>query len=40
MGEKIQIKTASLGSYFLVWPKDQPARAPLRSFRDWLQSTL
>ncbi len=30
----------SLGSYFLVWPKDQPARAPLRSFRDWLQSTL
>lgn len=26
----------SLGSYFLVWPKDLPARAPLLSFRDWL----
>lgn len=27
---------AALGSYFLVWPKAAPARAPLRSFRDWL----
>ncbi len=26
----------SLGSYFLVWPKDLPARAPLLSFRNWL----
>lgn len=30
----------SLGSYFLVWPKDQPARAPLLSFRNWLQTEL
>lgn len=26
----------SLGSYYLVWPKDVPARAPLSSFRAWL----
>ena len=26
----------SLGSYFLVWPKDLPARTPLLSFRNWL----
>lgn len=30
----------SLGSYFLVWPKDQPARAPLTSFHNWLQTEL
>jgi LysR family transcriptional regulator, glycine cleavage system transcriptional activator len=24
------------GSYYLVWPADQPPRAPLVSFRDWL----
>lgn len=27
----------SLGSYYLVWPKDTPSRAPLASFRNWLQ---
>lgn len=27
---------AALGSYYLVWPRAAPARAPLRSFRDWL----
>jgi LysR family transcriptional regulator, glycine cleavage system transcriptional activator len=27
---------AALGSYHLVWPRTAPARAPLRSFRDWL----
>jgi DNA-binding transcriptional LysR family regulator len=26
----------ALGSYYLVWPKDQPPRAPLASFHDWL----
>lgn len=26
----------SLGSYFLVWPKDLAPRAPLTSFRRWL----
>lgn len=26
----------SLGSYYLVWPKDAPPRAPLASFRDWI----
>jgi LysR family glycine cleavage system transcriptional activator len=30
----------SLGSYYLVWPKDQPPRAPLTSFRKWLQTEL
>lgn len=24
------------GSYYLVWPKDRPARGPLTSFRAWL----
>jgi DNA-binding transcriptional LysR family regulator len=27
---------AALGSYYLVWPRATPARAPLQSFRDWL----
>lgn len=27
---------AALGSYYLVWPRATPMRAPLRSFRDWL----
>jgi DNA-binding transcriptional LysR family regulator len=27
---------AALGSYYLVWSRVTPARAPLRSFRDWL----
>jgi LysR family transcriptional regulator, glycine cleavage system transcriptional activator len=27
---------AALGSYYLVWPRHGPDRAPLRSFRDWL----
>ena len=26
----------SLGSYYLVWPKDPPPRAPLASFRNWI----
>lgn len=26
----------SLGSYYLVWPKDTPPRAPLASFRHWI----
>ena len=26
----------SLGSYFLVWPKEPSPRAPLASFRNWL----
>ena len=26
----------SLGSYYLVWPKDRPRRAPLASFTAWL----
>lgn len=30
----------SLGSYFLVWPKDLAPRAPLTSFRSWLASEL
>ena len=25
----------ALGSYYLVWPKARPPRAPLTSFRDW-----
>jgi LysR family transcriptional regulator, glycine cleavage system transcriptional activator len=28
------------GSYFLVWPKDTPARAPLVSFRNWLVTDM
>ncbi|MBI1218768.1 MAG: LysR family transcriptional regulator [Rhodobacteraceae bacterium] len=27
----------ALGSYYLVWPKDRPARAPLASFRRWAE---
>jgi DNA-binding transcriptional LysR family regulator len=27
----------ALGSYYLVWPKDRPARAPLLSFRRWAE---
>lgn len=30
----------SLGAYYLVWPKDLPARAPLASFRAWLAADL
>lgn len=30
----------ALGAYYLVWPRDRPARAPLTSFRDWLTSAL
>lgn len=26
----------SMGSYYLVWPKNRPPRAPLTSFLDWL----
>jgi len=26
----------ALGSYYLVWPRDRPPRAPLQSFCDWL----
>lgn len=26
----------ALGSYYLVWPKERPARAPLTSLRQWL----
>jgi LysR family transcriptional regulator, glycine cleavage system transcriptional activator len=26
----------ALGSYYLVWPKDRPERAPLASFRSWV----
>lgn len=25
-----------MGSYFLVWPRDVPPRAPLLAFRDWM----
>jgi DNA-binding transcriptional LysR family regulator len=28
----------ALGSYYLVWPKDHPPRAPLLSFRNWLDT--
>jgi DNA-binding transcriptional LysR family regulator len=31
---------AALGSYFLVWPKAGPDRAPLRSLRHWLQAEV
>lgn len=27
----------AIGSYYLVWPKDRPARAPLASFRVWIE---
>lgn len=30
----------SLGSYFLVWPKEITERAPLTSFRNWLKAEL
>lgn len=30
----------SAGSYHLVWPKDRPERAPLLSFRAWLQREI
>jgi DNA-binding transcriptional LysR family regulator len=30
----------ALGSYYLVWPKDQPPRAPLTSFRTWISAEL
>ena len=30
----------SQGSYYLVWPKDRPARAPLASFQLWLASQI
>jgi len=30
----------ALGSYYLVWPKDRPRRAPLSSFITWLGSEL
>jgi LysR family transcriptional regulator, glycine cleavage system transcriptional activator len=30
----------STGSYHLVWPKDIPARAPLLSFRRWLETEI
>ncbi|MGL4237534.1 LysR substrate-binding domain-containing protein [Tabrizicola sp.] len=29
---------AALGSYYLVWPRPHPDRAPLRSLRLWLQA--
>ncbi len=31
---------AALGSYFLVWPRATPERAPLRSFRTWLAQEI
>jgi LysR family glycine cleavage system transcriptional activator len=32
------VKTsASIGSYYLVWPADRPAPPPLNAFCDWLQ---
>jgi DNA-binding transcriptional LysR family regulator len=30
----------ALGSYYLVWPKDRPKRAPLTSFIAWLGGEL
>ena len=30
----------SHGRYFLVWPKDNPPRAPLTAFRTWLTQAL
>lgn len=30
----------SLGSYYLVWPKDTAPRAPLTSFRNWIEDEL
>jgi LysR family glycine cleavage system transcriptional activator len=31
---------AALGSYFLVWPRSGPDRAPLRSLRHWLAAEI
>ncbi|MEI2686227.1 MAG: LysR substrate-binding domain-containing protein [Cypionkella sp.] len=30
----------SLGSYYLVWPKDNAPRAPLTSFRHWIEGEI
>jgi DNA-binding transcriptional LysR family regulator len=30
----------AIGTYYLVWPKDMPPRAPLVSFRDWLVADM
>ncbi len=30
----------ALGSYYLVWPRDLPSRAPLVSFRNWLVADI
>jgi DNA-binding transcriptional LysR family regulator len=30
----------ALGSYYLVWPKDRPKRAPVTSFIAWLGGEL
>lgn len=30
----------ALGSYYLVWPDTTPARAPLVSFRNWLEGEI
>ena len=32
--------TRAAGSYYLVWPKDIPARQPLTSFRDWITTQI
>lgn len=29
-----------LGSYYLVWPRDMPRRAPLSAFCDWIKKQL
>ncbi|MFN4130285.1 MAG: LysR substrate-binding domain-containing protein, partial [Paracoccaceae bacterium] len=29
-----------LGSYFLVWPREVPPRAPLVAFRDWIAGQI
>ncbi|MFC3614473.1 LysR substrate-binding domain-containing protein [Lutimaribacter marinistellae] len=30
----------SLGKYFLVWPSGRPVPAPLRAFRNWLETQI
>lgn len=30
------VRGHGLGSYYLVWPRDVPMRAPLVAFRDWI----
>ncbi len=30
----------AIGTYYLVWPRDLPSRAPLGSFRDWLMADM